>query len=182
MDNFNEIYQSMFQNKNNQIIQNNSQTILDKLLSHIEQLIMCFDDQMRQKFIQYFYLIKSQNYDIKNFISINCIDQIQNKYELILKNLKTQFYVLHNTQLQNLKKDVQYTNGFYCGDFSKEPTSEVIYISLKPIKFKKSYLIKKRKQIQEKKKIQSTDFSFFQPKQQTINDVFLQYIGYFRNR
>ena len=179
MDNFNEIYQSMFQNKNNQIIQNNSQTILDKLLSHIEQLIMCFDDQMRQKFIQYFYLIKSQDYDIKNFIIVNCIDQVKNKYELILKNLKTQFYVLHNTQLQNLKKDVQYTNGFYCGDFEKDIKSEAIYISLTPLKFKKKYINQKKRFLQKKKKQQTT---FLKPKQQSINDVFLQYVGYFRNR
>lgn len=181
MDNFNEIYASMFNNTvtpENEVVCIN-QAIIDKLIKHINQVISFLDQNIRKSFIDYLFLIKSQGYNINDFINIQCVDQIKNKYELILKNLKTDFYVLHSSQLQYLKKGAVYNNGFYCGNFDNVPTSEAIYISLTPIKFKNSYLINKRKLARQKKKEQST---MFKPKQQTINDVFLQYVGYFRNR
>lgn len=182
MDNFNQIYNSMFKN-NEENIQKKiiySNDIIEKLINHINQLVLFLDQKIKKQFKQYIFLIKSQGYDISNFIIINCIDQVKNKYELILKNLKTYFYVLHSNELQYLKKNIQYKNGFYCGDFNKNITQQAIYISLTPIKFKKKYILQKKKEIQNNKKENTNNIIKY--REQNINNVFLQYINYFRNK
>lgn len=160
-------------------IQISCENIIDKLVKHINQLVLFLDQKIKKQFEQYIFLIKNQGYDIINFITINCIDQSKNKYQLILKNLKTTFYVLHSSQLQYLKSNIQYNNGFYCGDGINN-LSQAIYISLNPIKFKKKYIQKKKKQLQKKKKENTYNNILY--KEQNINDVFLQYINFFRNK
>ena len=117
------------------------------------------------------------NNQYNQLIQVICSDQIKYKYKILLNGFEIQITVIPEQIIDNIIKKYKPICGFYGGS-KLYPTNKIFYI-FKKIQFKNSFIKDRKKYLQQIKKKQTQNFNF-ENRQQSISDVFRQYIGWFR--
>lgn len=110
-------------------------------------------------------------------IQVICFDQIKCKYKILLNGFQIQIIVIPEQFMNNVIKKYKPICGFYGGS-KLYPSTKIFYV-FKKVQFKKSFIKDRKKYFQQLKKKQIQNFNF-NNRQQSISDVFRQYIGWFR--
>lgn len=150
--------------------------IILQISRHINQIILCLPKKEADVLKFYSAMITDNN---RHLIQICCQDQIRFKFKIMLNRYQIKFTVIPQLLLSNVSNKYKYIGGF-CGGSKIYPSNQMYFI-FKRIKFKKKYIENRKKQLQLLKQLQLSNKQVIN-RQQTISDIFRQYIGYFRYR
>lgn len=178
MDNFNQIYNEILNNENekNDNKENKSfgsfkDSIIDYMKCHFKSLVDQNDYMMKYKLMQLKADGREMDFSaniIDQFYNIECLDELRFKFKVtdLLVNKSDVYYIVDKSLINNINKN----SGIVLDDY--------IIFKNDEIKFKKGF-IKNRKNFMDNAKNMNLQFGM-QPKEETMNDVLLQYMGYFR--
>lgn len=179
MDQISQIYNQMCKMSNTIQQQNISNTSIDTIIlqisRHINQIILCLPKKEADILKFYSSMLTDNN---RHLMQIICQDQIRFKFKILLNGYQIKFTIIPQSLIKNISNKYQKIGGFYGG--SKLYPSNQIYFIFKKIQFKKKFIENRKKQLQLlKKQLQQTNIQNFN-RQQSIEDIFKQYISYFR--
>ena len=181
MDQISQIYRQMcnasaqIDNKDENIF--SIDNIILQISRHINQIILCLPKKEADILKFYSSMMTDNN---KHLMQVVCQDQLRFKFKIILNGYQIKITVLPYNLIQNISKKYKPLGGFYGG--SKMCPSYQSYLIFKKIQFNKKFIEQRKKQLQLlKKQLQQTNIQNIN-RQQTISDIFKQYIAYFRYR
>ena len=194
MDEFLQAYNQILNNNNNGISNNIPLNLIEHLIEVIKDHLQYFVNQEQyQKYIQflkfrYSNLDQDKSFeDIKNEIkdvyTIKCIDDISLRF--LVTDINTKEIFEFSIIPQDLIKYISQKYDFVInGGTIRNPIKDDNYFIFKSIIKPSKKFIELREQ--DIKNIENSNkqqkISTFIPKEETINDVFYQYMNYFRHK
>lgn len=195
MDEFLQAYNQMLNNTNDNSIYNTmtSLNLIEHLIEIIKDHLQYFVNQEQyRKYVQflkfrYSNLDQDKGFeDIKNEIketyTIKCIDDITLRF--LITDTNTNEIFEYSIIPQNLIKyiDQQYDFVINGGTISNPIKDDNYFIFKSILKPNKEFINIRKQNIKDLEAQEKEKNNQFIPREETINDVFYQYMGYFRNK
>lgn len=195
MDEFLQAYNQMLNNTNDNSIYNTmtSLNLIEHLIEVIKDHLQYFVNQEQyRKYVQflkfrYSNLDQDKGFeDIKNEIketyTIKCIDDITLRF--LITDTNTNEIFEYSIIPQNLIKhiDQQYDFVINGGTISNPIKDDNYFIFKSILKPNKEFINIRKQNIKDLEAQEKEKNNQFIPREETINDVFYQYMGYFRNK
>ena len=180
MDSIYSTYMEMFdspkKNKTN-ISKTNSDIIREQILLHLNDIARFLKNPEKDALSSFIQILRLQNYDISLYVSIPCIDEVT--YCLQFQNYNITFYAIPKIMSDILIKKSIPNCSFYFGPNSNPNKQQILNIYFTKPKFNKKLLKELYTQKEKQQKLNNQPIKY---REQSIQDIWLQYIGYFRSK